>query len=300
MSNLIDKMSISLGAPRQRLLQIIRTSPLRYKVFYILKKTGGRRKVAQPAKEVKAIQRWLIGNVLSGALPVHDAATAYSLGKSIKKNAEAHAENSFLLKMDFKDFFPSISEIDIKKHFNKYLSDSYTKEDIAIVVRTCVWAPDGEYIRRLCIGAPTSPLISNSIMYEFDEAISEYASQEGVVYTRYADDLTFSCNQPDVLKNYPILVANLLSKLDYENIRINVEKTVHASKSGRRMVTGLVLTSENKVSIGRDRKRLIRSMYHRYLHEQLAPEDIPRLMGLINFAEDVEPGFHARLRKMKK
>ena len=254
------------------------------------------REVAQPAKEVKSIQRWLTSE-LSSHIPVHSVATAYVRGSSIKRNAEAHVKNDFLLKMDFENFFPSISETDVKDHLKTYCGDHYTDQDIAIIARACTWARKRCPPLRLCIGAPSSPLLSNSIMYGFDDALNQRAKQDGVVYTRYADDLTLSCRSPDVLQEYPGLIADFLAKLDYPRIKINHLKTVHASKAGNRTVTGLVLNSDGEVSIGRERKREIRAMYHHYKHGKLQPDAIAKLFGLLNFAENIEPGFRVRMER---
>jgi retron-type reverse transcriptase len=294
MNGLIKEMAIEFGIPPKRLYQVIRTAPLRYKVFFIKKKTGGLRQVAQPAREVKAIQRWLMTK-FSTILPLHEAATAYVRGSSIKANANLHSSNAYLLKMDFKNFFPSILAVDLNSHLQLHSGHIYTEEDIAIAVRACTWAYQRALPLRLCIGAPSSPMLSNSIMYAFDEEVFQHSLREGVRYTRYADDLTFSCASPDVLKTYPDFIEGVLARLDYPRITVNKQKTVHASRAGNRTVTGLVLTPEGKVSIGRERKRLIRSMYHRYKLGQLPPGDFARLFGLINFAEDIEPGFRARL-----
>lgn len=294
MSSFINEMAVDLGIPPKRLRHVIRTAPLRYKVFYIKKRSGGRREVAQPAREVKAIQRWLMTK-LAATLPLHKAATAYVRGSSIKKNASTHISNAYLLKMDFKNFFPSISAADLIRHLKSHCGHLYSDDDLAVAVRACSWAFKRTPPLRLCIGAPSSPMLSNSIMYDFDDQVFQHSLAKGVTYTRYADDLTFSCADPDVLKHYPDFIESVLAQLDYPRLTLNLRKTVHASKGGNRTVTGIVLTPDGKISIGRERKRLIRSMYHRYKLGQLSPDDSAKLFGLINFAEDIEPGFRARL-----
>lgn len=98
----------SLGISDYLLNRLIQRAPHSYKVYTIAKRSGGLRTIAQPAKETKFIQRWLIENVFS-QLPVHECASAYKVGASIKKNADAHKSNSYVIKLDFKDFFPSIT-----------------------------------------------------------------------------------------------------------------------------------------------------------------------------------------------
>ncbi len=295
-SDLLLKMSGDLVMLPAHLETIIRTAPARYKVFEIPKKAGGMRQVAQPARELKAIQRWLV-NQLGPNLPIHESATAYCRGSSIKKNAEAHADSRFMLKLDFKNFFPSITRNDILLHFQRYLSDQLDPLAQQLVAHACCWIPERKPPLRLCIGAPSSPMLSNSIMYEFDCSISKIAEQDGVVYTRYADDITFSSRERGKIDRYDELVKELLGELSYPRLQLNVDKTVRASRAGRRIVTGLVLTTDGNVSIGRDRKRLIRSMYHRSLKQELDAEQAQLLSGLLAFADSVEPGFSFRLKK---
>jgi RNA-directed DNA polymerase len=76
------------------------------------------REIAQPAREVKMLQRILIDHLLL-TLPVHHAARAYRKGLSIRDNAAPHAGSHPILKMDFKDFFPSIRSSDWEKHCNE-------------------------------------------------------------------------------------------------------------------------------------------------------------------------------------
>lgn len=294
--DLLLKMSGDLVMLPAHLEKIIRTAPVRYKLFEIPKKAGGMRQVAQPARELKAIQRWLVSQ-LESKLPIHASATAYSDGSSIKKNAEAHVNSRFMLKLDFKNFFPSITRDDILLHFQRHLSGQFDPLTQQLVAHACCWLPERRPPLRLCIGAPSSPMLSNSIMYELDCLISKIAEQDGVVYTRYADDITLSSRERGKIDRYDELVKNLLSELPYPKLKLNVDKTVRASRAGRRIVTGLVLTPDGNVSIGRDRKRLIRAMYHRSLKQELDAEQYQVLSGLLAFADSVEPGFSFRLKK---
>lgn len=296
--DLIRIISAQLGVLPIQLEQIVRTSPLRYKVFTIPKRDGSLRTVAQPAREVKAIQRWLISD-LSSILPVHPSATAYQTGMSIKINAEQHLKNDFLLKMDFQNFFPSIQFSDLCTHLQKYAAIRYDHSAIEMISRLCCWAPERRPPLRLCIGAPSSPLISNSILYDFDCYISEISSNYKVSYTRYADDLTFSCNNPDILKKYQFIVKDFLASMASPSLKINAKKTVFASRSGLRMVTGITLTPDGNLSVGRERKRLARSMFHRFSLNKLSEKEIEKMYGLLAFIDHIEPGFSFRLKREK-
>lgn len=292
---LIHNISIDIGLQKKHVIDIIRRAPVSYKVFSIEKRSGGYREIAQPSKDVKLIQRWLIEKILEEKLPIDDAATAYKKGSSIKANAEKHKNSNYLVKIDFKNFFPSITTLDIKSHINKFLGCYLNETAVDMVTRLCSWKKsDGNYV--LCIGAPTSPIISNSILYEFDQKISLLCTKDNAVYTRYADDITISSQSHGVVNKYLSIISDVLDALEYPRIKINNKKTIFASRSGRRFITGLTLTPTHEISIGRDRKRLIRAMYHRYLSGNLDKDEQQKMFGLISFAENIEPGFSYRLK----
>ena len=293
-AELLQRMAADLAMLPSHLSQIIQTAPLRYKIFEIPKKSGGVREVAQPAREVKAIQRWIVREV-GPKLPVHDAATAYTAGASIRKNAEAHLGSRFMLKLDFQSFFPSILQSDLVLHFERHCSEYLDASARKLLAKACCWARRRQPPLRLCIGAPSSPLLSNSLMYEFDCRLAEVANGEGVVYTRYADDITISARDRGCIDGYLNIAQEILADISYPRLKLHPKKTVFASRACRRSVTGLVLTPDGKLSIGHERKRLIRAMYHRSLLGLLSQEQILEMDGLIAFADSVEPGFSLRL-----
>ncbi|MHA3080329.1 retron St85 family RNA-directed DNA polymerase [Acinetobacter sp. ANC 5502] len=280
----------SLFMSDSELFEFAKTCPHRYKVYEINKKNGGTRTIAHPSKELKYVQNVIL-NVLKVHLPIHRTAFAYVSHKNIKENALLHVKNPYILKMDFKDFFPSITPglffNECEKH-NIYLS----KEDENLIANFLFWKKKRAHKLVLSIGAPSSPFISNFIMYSFDALISEYCSSHKIEYSRYADDLTFSTKMPGLLSLLPKIISEKLNKLYRKSIRVNTEKTTFVSKARSRKVTGLVLTNDNKVSIGRDKKRQISAMVHQYTLGKFSdPKDLEKLKGIVNFAIYVDPSF---------
>ncbi|HAN3631944.1 TPA: RNA-directed DNA polymerase, partial [Escherichia coli] len=96
-------------------------SPEPPKKWDIAKKKGGMRTIYHPSSKVKLIQYWLMNNVFS-KLPMHNAAYAFVKNRSIKSNALLHAEskNKYYVKIDLKDFFPSIKFTDFEYAFTRY------------------------------------------------------------------------------------------------------------------------------------------------------------------------------------
>lgn len=288
---LVESITEKYQVPESVIRELVATAPYRYKVYKVPKKFGdGYRLIAQPAKEIKALQKFLVLNVIS-KLPVHDAATAYRKGQGIRRNAEHHVHSRYMLKMDFSNFFPSLVPHDILQHLDRHMSDSLSEEDLLVICKIGFWRPRGEKELRLSIGAPSSPAISNTLMLDFDTQISCMAAERGVIYTRYSDDLTFSCKEAQVLQTVEKDVYEITHDLVYPTLQINANKTIHVSKKHHRRVTGLVLSSDDKVSLGRERKRHIRAMVHRAFRNELDNSKMDQLKGFLAFASDVEPMF---------
>jgi len=286
---LIRTCALATGLTLNEVVKIAAIGPKRYKVYQIPKRSGGQRTICHPSRELKALQYVFQSQILRD-LPVHEAATAYKAGSSIKQNAAAHATSRVILKLDFENFFPSIKVTDWKA-YAQIAFPNWSKEDIEFSSYVLFWGAGNYLPNCLSIGAPTSPLISNALLYRFDEFMSNYANQNGLRYTRYADDITISSKENLDKEGAVNAVKLALSELSSPAIRLNLAKTKLASNSTSRRVTGLVLSNDGKVSLGRNRKRLIGAMVHHALTGKADPEAMSHLAGLLAFANDIEPTF---------
>lgn len=288
---LIERLSFESGLPINRLAFFAQTASNRYYVFSIPKRTGGERQIAHPARPLKAVQRWISSKYLS-QLPVHKSATAYRRGSSIRKNAETHASSKFTLRVDFRDFFPNFTIL----HVYQFLKDQ--QEALGIDDRDLRFV--SQIVCRhggLTIGSPTSPVLTNAIMFSFDEAVFKYCKSNGLKYTRYADDIFISSSEPNKLGEAYQIVRRVADNFKFANLKINGRKTAFLSRRYKRLVTGLVITPQGKISIGRDRKRKIKALIHQLLKGELSGEKVSYLKGLLSFVSDVEPDFVQALRK---
>jgi RNA-directed DNA polymerase len=294
-SNIVEALAVETGMDVGLVERIIRTAPIRYKTYRIPKRSQGYREISQPAIEVKALQRGLI-EILLRDLPLHEAATAYRTGMSIKDNALRHAGDGPILKMDFKDFFPSIKPRDWSIYCNKtgILTDPVNIQLTSLIL---FQRPKGGSGLRLAIGAPSSPFLSNALMFEFDQVVSEAVARDHVVYTRYADDLTFSAHRTGHLVNVEKIVRATLRSLEYPKLTINNDKTTRITRKYGRKVTGLTLTNDGKVSIGHNRKRLIHAAVHHASLGKLNSTSLAELKGLLGFANSAEPKFIDALKE---
>lgn len=279
------------------LAKVMLSGPKMYRVYTIPKKNGGKRTIAHPSKVLKVFQKGLV-EFLINKLPVHDAAYAYRKNISIKDNAFQHVKNSYFLRMDLADFFNSIDtslfEEQIEKH-KVQLADS----DKVLLRRSAFWSPkkinSGNLI--LSVGAPSSPMISNFIMFSFDETITSICEPLKIKYTRYADDLFFSTSHKDVLFKMPKLIQYVLYSEFGKKITINEVKTSFSSKAHNRHIAGITITNNDTLSLGRERKRTISSMIHKYSLGNCTDFELAKLQGLLSFSKHIEPLFIERMKK---
>lgn len=293
--NVLTLLNFELGLGATDAMRLIRSAPKRYKRFSIPKRTGGKREIAQPASELKVVQSVIVEKILSG-LPVHPSATAYVEGSSIRINALRHAANGPIKKFDFKDFFPSLTEHAWIRYCSRH--QICDRGQAIMLGRLLFMQPPGGRTLRLSVGAPSSPMLSNILMYEFDRLITERVAKHSVTYTRYADDLTFSAPRTGYLNSIEGILRKTLAELTSPKLRLNENKTVTATKKFRREVTGIILTNDKRLSIGKERKRKIRAAVHHFSLGKLNIDQSVKLAGLLAFAKDIEPEFYATMERV--
>ncbi len=276
----------------QELISYVNTAPFRYKTYHIKKRTGGTREISQPSRDLKVLQRFILSEFLHRSFSYHDCATAYRENISISDNARPHLHNPYLLKMDFSEFFPSIRASDFKLFLlEKRICDS----ELEAIMLGRIFFKHSEDGLALSIGSPGSPSISNAMLMEFDQRVSTVAAKAGVVYTRYSDDLTFSTSLKGVLFDFPKHIEEILLHLDYPRLSVNSKKTVFSSKKFNRHVTGITITNDEKMSLGRDRKRQLRTRI--FLASELTSRELASLRGYLSFVNQIEPELIRKLSR---
>ncbi len=279
----------------EELVLLILTGPTRYKDHTIEKRHGrGRRLISQPTAELKLVQRWLVGSELS-SLPVDQHATAYRKGLSIRNHVAPHAHNHFLLKLDFKDFFPSLTDDALRYRLAR--DATYSELETQILTNLLFRKKRTEKSYRLSIGAPSSPFISNYLLLDFDRRLSIYCESNSLRYTRYADDIAISANRAGALDPAKAFVEKLIRDLPYLGLTLNEQKTVNVSKKFRRELVGLVISNQEKVSLGREEKRRLRAAVHALVLGKLNEEQSMQLRGQLAFSLSIDRDFVTALCK---
>ncbi|WP_321363038.1 retron St85 family RNA-directed DNA polymerase [uncultured Celeribacter sp.] len=290
---LIKQIARSTQLNEEDLRRLAANASSHYKLYDIPKRSGGMRRIAHPSRELKAIQRW-IDKVIVQRLPVHDAATAYRKGAGIRENAERHRKTLYTNRYDFANFFPSFK----REQVQSFLQSAAAKVGLILSDE------DADFIGcivcrydRLTIGAPSSPSITNAMMFPFDQLLFDYCAKRNLVYTRYADDIFISSYAPDQLLNLEARIAETKRQIPHLSIRLNRQKTVHLSKKYHRSVAGVTITPDHRLSIGRSRKREIKALVHRWSVGKLEKFEVDYMRGLVAFARDIEPSFEDALNR---
>jgi retron-type reverse transcriptase len=270
--------------------------------FKIPKKTGGERLISAPMPRLKNAQHWILANILE-KLELHDAAHGFRCDRSIVSNAQPHVGAEVIINFDLKDFFPSISYKRVKGLFQSF---GYSEAAATIFGLLCTQAAveevelDGKtyYVaitdRHLPQGSPASPAITNLLCRRLDRRLTGMAEQLGFVYTRYADDLTFSASG-DSLRNICNILRRTESIVAHEGFTINEQKTrILRGKSSQLEVTGVVVNERLNLS----KNELKRFRATLYQIEKDGPEGknwgnssdvMASIQGFANFVAMVNP-----------
>jgi len=288
---ILEEIAAKTGLRKEYLARIAGSASHRYKTYRIPKRKGGYRTIHHPSRQLKFIQGWLVDNLFK-YFPIHDAVYSYRLGRGIKDLATLHLRNNYLLRVDFQDFFPSLLNSDVIRLLtsnNNRFPIRLSEEDYVIIASLVCRNS------QLTIGAPCSPILSNAILHDFDTHWFEQARQTGVTYSRYADDLYFSTNAPNVLQGILRDLHSDLQQRGSPRLKINEAKTVFTSRKRKRLVTGLILTSTNQISVGRERKRHLKSLVYKFAQNRLEVEKVTYIRGFLSYIQGVEPSFLKRL-----
>ena len=285
-----------------------------YECYAIPKRRGGTREIQAPKgvlkkalKEINDLLQVYYVNIKPDC--VHGFVINYRQNNdaycNIVANARPHVNKRFVLNMDIKDFFPSITA---KRVYAMFESDvfGFNRQIATALMLLCT------YRGKLPTGAPSSPVISNFICLDMDRALIAFCAASGLTYTRYADDLTFSSDQ-NITIELQSEIARIVQSFGFQ---LNNGKCRLLNSRARQTVTGLVVN--RKVNIDRRLLKRIRAMLHdlntRGVYEASrrhfriktsdAPKDISlmflkRLDGYINFIGQVRgrDGMYHKMRE---
>ncbi len=252
---------------------LVSTDDKRYLTFTLPKKAGGKRVIASPKPLLKRIQRWILKAILERLQTTRNC-HGFAPGSKLRSHAEQHLGARAVLTLDIEDFFPSIPIARIVRVFR---TAGYSPTGAWILSRLCTWRGV------LPQGAPTSSRLANLVCYRMDRRLAQFASLRGFVYTRYADDLTFSSSSMGALAKARPFMTHIVRDSGFE---LNRRKLRLIGPRGSKVVTGLVLAPKS-VGIGRRRLRELRARIHR-AHVEGDNTDLSAIQGWLDYLSDVD------------
>lgn len=237
----------------------------------------GRRIIHKPILELAKLQRDLIDALTPYRVGIHDAAIAYRKNRCTVDAAMTHLARRVNVRMDMKDFFPSITPVMVKQGLPK----TVPKYLVRLILRWCFL--DGG----LPQGAPSSPLLSNIAGYSLDVRISglikrwrssttnnnpyrtsgkpgkKFTRLEPIFYTRYCDDIYLSSNY----KYLGSIVGPLDQLISSTGLKVNKKKTkVSYRNRQRQSVLGIVVNSKTPSNLRMSRRVLKATMHNNIMH----------------------------------
>ena len=214
------------------------TQELYYTIFHI-----GKRVILAPCDELKKKQRYF-KTAINWVYP-HKMNTF--------KAAKIHCGKKYVLKMDIKDFYGSVPYPFIEQVVRNVCKRIKNADINYYLMITTV---EG----KLPTGAPTSAHIANACFSPIDKRIRDYSRMFGVDYSRYMDDLTFSCDDKDLLNMIEKFVQKTLANFGY---KLNNKKTKYISDNKQQNVLGVVVNNKD-VCLPKGLRRELRAMIHNY------------------------------------
>ena len=243
----IASVEQALGFPAKTLYALSNNLDKHYHTVFIPKSDGSKRKLSVPDLILKSVQKSIAQNLLCRR-PISVHAQAYKIGGSVQRNARPHVGKNKLLKLDIEGFFDNILYSRVKDVV--FCEEQYGASIRTLLTMLCY------YKESLPQGAPSSPAITNIIMYEFDEAVGEFCAEKSIAYTRYCDDMTFSGDFDE-----GEVIAFVKGELKKLGLFLKQRKTAVIPKNKRQVVTGIVINE--KINLTKDyKKKIRREMYY--------------------------------------
>ena len=238
----LSSIEKDLGFPAKTLYGLSNNLGKHYHTAFIPKSDGTKRCLSVPDLILKQVQKSIADNILA-YYPVSTFAKAYKLGTSVQKNALPHVGKKKILKLDIEGFFDNVTYSRVKE--TVFYKEKFSEPIRILLTMLCY------YRDVLPQGAPSSPAITNIIMYDFDEKIGAFCTKKRISYTRYCDDMTFSgdFDEGEIIS----LVKTELKKL---GLFLKKRKTAVIPNSKRQTVTGIVVNQ--KINLSKEYKKKIR------------------------------------------
>ena len=188
-----------------------------YDRFSISKSDGGTRDIQSPKRELKFIQKRINRAIFDNVI-FPDYLFGGVKGRDYVKNASMHSHAFGLMAMDVRNFYPSISESQVKKIYKNLF---HFPEDVANIL-TALTTLDGSVPQ----GACTSSNIANLVFFDKEHIIVSQLLSKGFVYTRLIDDISISSGRRIFSpKEQSSIAVQIAAMLKMHGMQIKNKKT---------------------------------------------------------------------------
>lgn len=307
-----------------------------YRMFAVRKRSGGKRHIHAVTGDLFQVQQFINSEILQKMKP-HPASFAFHATGGIRACASMHCGARWMFQFDLSNFFYYVNEAKIYSIFKDVGYRSLLAFELARLctttrlprhLRGLLWSGLHRYssedykfyfdksraVGVLPQGAPTSPMLGNFAAQNLDRELTSYTDQHGMVYTRYADDLTISlCDDlPDGVSVGSVLRA-VVGMIRRNGFKENPKKTRVAGPGSKKLVLGLLVDGAEPRLSRQVYKRVDRHLHaiRKYGLQDVASHegfDSPvgfynHIAGLIAFVNDVDKTrweeFHKRFRDVE-
>lgn len=232
-----------------------------------------------------------------------DVVHSFTKDKSTLTAVQAHATNKHFFLTDIKSFYPNVKDEDILRILNRD-KDRIPISDIGCYISKLVelMTIDGA----IPIGFPTSPRLSNSFLFEFDQALHRYCKKKALIYTRYADDIIISGQSFTELSDLKEITQDLLKTHASKQLILNDDKT-HITHLGNKVkILGLNILPNGKITIDSKYKKKLELLLHFYVSNPEKYEDFLKqefrgseqsLFGMLHYARSIDPFYLEKLQR---
>lgn len=268
------------------MIERIRNGEEMYDKIVIPKKDGDKRIIYSPEIHLKCLQKAIL-EFLYTQLKFPKYVVGFVPGKNTMDHARFHLNKKICIKMDIKDFFPSIYASSIYLNLCKRLPDHVAM----IITNLCT------YKGHAAQGIPTSPCLANMCFDSVDKDLISLCKRNDMTYSRYADDMVFSTNSdinPDefIKKAYKII--------NQKGYRINSKKTRIMKDGKTKKICGIIVS--DRLNLPKENRKKIRAIVHNSLdngiENECGSDELSFIMfveGYLSYIKPINPKLYGEL-----
>lgn len=258
------------------------------------------RKVYAPSNKLKTFHHFINMTICEQLKINDDVVFSYRKGINTLDAVKAHKDSKYFFQTDIRSFYSSINKNLINYTLEKN-KDTLPISDIDKYLERILRLVSVDDI--LPTGFSTSPLLSNSVLLDFDNDFFDYCTSNDLIYTRYSDDLIVS-SKKKIDESLPFTIERFLNN-HYENhFSLNRCKSRYSHTGQKIKILGMVILPNGDITIDKKQKKEIEVILHFYRHDKSKFRDIfdhdldkgfSRISGILNYIKVIDEDYLHKL-----